>query len=105
VRRAIAVLIVAGVAALAASPPVAFAAGAGERTPYPDRFCRSVHVRHQPWGVDGSGPRCHFMRKWTKRFLHERRKPDGWRCGFLGEMGDCHHRGERARFFEFYLED
>jgi hypothetical protein len=73
-------------------------------TPIPERFCDSVQARGGTWGVDGTGPTCRFMRRWTNGWLREREHPPGWRCVDLGEVGQCDRR-HSDKFFEYYLFD
>jgi hypothetical protein len=100
-RRAIVAVIASLLLALAAMP--AASSGAGP-TPIPQRYCRSVHAQGQQWGVDGTGPRCPFMRRWTLRWLNQRQHPKGWTCVDLGEGGQCDKRHSPA-YFEYYVFD
>jgi hypothetical protein len=87
-------------ALLQAAPALAGA----KPTPMPQRFCGTIRVGGAPWGVDGKGPRCRFMRRSARGFIRDGIRPDGWRCVNLGSGGTCSKR-HSSSFFEFYAED
>jgi hypothetical protein len=99
-RVAIALVVVA----ISLVPLFAASASAHAPTPIPQRYCHSVHAQGQTWGVDGTGPRCWFMRHWTVRWLNHRKHPSGWKCVDLGDGGQCDKRHSDA-FFEYYVFD
>ena len=58
----------------------------------------------EPWGVQGSGVRCNFMRFWTHRWLDHGGEPKGWSCLDLGDGGQCGKRHAKP-YFEYYAMD
>lgn len=72
--------------------------------PTPNRFCKNVHTEHGIRGVDGYGPRCRFMRKWTIQYMNSRIEPPGWSCVNLGDSGGCDKRHSSA-YVEWYKLD
>jgi len=82
------------------------AAGSQAQIPYPQRFCHSVAVHHEHWGVEGGDAvRCHFMRHGTVQFLRDGRSPRHWRCIDAGETGSCHRPHHRGLRFDWYIID
>jgi hypothetical protein len=100
--RCSAAAVLAAAVALGAAP-AGNASGQGP-TPIPDRYCHSVRAQGQTWGVDGTGPRCVFMRGWTVRWLDKGQQPARWRCVDIGDSGECDKHGSPS-FFEYYVFD
>jgi hypothetical protein len=81
------------IALLAAHPPAAEA-----------KPCGSISANGSTWIVGGAGAGCKFQRKWARRYLEDRRVPEGWKCHFRSGSGGCDERGSDA-FFVFYPPD
>jgi len=98
---------VAGVAILALSVSTGISAATGAQPgSYPQRFCRSVNVHHEHFGVEGSDAlTCRFMRTWSVRFLRDARAPRHWRCVDVGETGGCHRPYRHRLQFDWYIID
>lgn len=67
--------------------------------------CGSIRANGKAWTVGGGGAKCHFMRKWSRRYIKHRKSPRGWKCHKRNGSGGCHKRGHRKRFFIFYPPD
>jgi hypothetical protein len=70
-----------------------------------EHYCPgTVYVHGYPYGYEGTGVRCNFMRFWTKRSVDHGGEPRHWTCLDLGETGYCHRRDHQAKF-DYYLQD
>ena len=98
------VIIVAVMAVVAA----AGAAAAGQQAPARvAKPCGTLHFDGVPYGVQGKGVSCRFMRVWTRRYQNRGLHPRGWSCvgrGPYTDGGACNDRHSKD-YFEYYAQD
>jgi hypothetical protein len=69
--------------------------------------CGTLRFNGSPYGVQGRGVGCRFMRVWTRRYQLHGLHPRGWSCvgrGPYTDGGSCQDRHSRD-YFEYYIED
>ena len=74
----------------------------------PEHFCdKPIKAHGYTYGIQGSGVRCPFMRKWAMEYLNHRREIPHWDCYSDYEGGQCHrvHVKPPKPYFLWYIFD
>jgi hypothetical protein len=107
VRLGSGIVIALAALSLLVGPGAAAGATEGSAAARVAKPCGTLRFNGSPYGVQGKGVSCRFMRVWTRRYQLHGRHPRGWSCvgrGPYTDGGTCQDRHSRD-YFEYYIQD